>query len=254
MFTRRFILAFLASDLSRQQQADTALDRYVRKPDSSYQYTHTGSIGCNGCKAELLDLTSQTWRKPEEVDRTVWKHWLTVIRPEKTASSVGLLFISGGSIGSRPPAQPDPMLQMFAKEAGIVVAELRMIPNEPVKFNGEQKTQGVPARRRRRVAAPPADDQSRRARHGRSDCVLEDARGRRTRGGPFYRQRSFQARLDHLDHGRGRQARDRHRSARHRYAESREVIHSSSARVWLLGSYWRLHRDEDLWTGSAPSR
>lgn len=144
MFTRRFILAFLALS-GAATAADTALDRYVRKPDSSYQYTHTGSIGCNGCKAELLDLTSQTWRKPEEVDRTVWKHWLTVIRPEKTASSVGLLFISGGSIGSRPPAQPDPMLQMFAKEAGIVVAELRMIPNEPVKFNGEQKTRNEDA-------------------------------------------------------------------------------------------------------------
>ena len=31
----------------------------------------------------MIDMTSQTWRTPAEVDRTVWKHWLTIVKPDK---------------------------------------------------------------------------------------------------------------------------------------------------------------------------
>jgi PhoPQ-activated pathogenicity-related protein len=120
--------------------AETALDRYLRKPDASYQWTRTGSLPCGGCEAHLLDLKSQTWRKQDEVDRTVWQHWLTVIRPEKTTSGIGLLFINGGNNTGKPPARADAILSSIAKEAGVVVADLRMVPNEPLQFAGEAKT------------------------------------------------------------------------------------------------------------------
>lgn len=121
--------------------AETALDRYVRKPDSTYQWkVAAASIPCGGCTATVLDLKSQTWRKPSEVSNNVWQHWLTVIRPEKVLHKTALLFISGGSIGRSHPARAEAMLANFAKESGAVVAELRMIPNEPLKFPGETRT------------------------------------------------------------------------------------------------------------------
>ena len=120
--------------------ADTALDRYVRKPDASYKWSLVGNIPCGGCTAAVIDMNSQTWRKPEEVDRTVWQHYITVIRPEKVTSNIAFLFISGGSNNGRPPVNAEATMTAIAKESGAVVAELRQIPNEPVRFAGETKT------------------------------------------------------------------------------------------------------------------
>ncbi len=120
--------------------AETALDRYVRKPDASYHYDVTGVLPCSGgCTATLLDMTSQTWRKPEEVDRTVWKHWVTVVKPAKVTTSTALLFITGGANDGRPRTAVDAMMTMLANESGAVVAELRMVPNQPLVFAGETR-------------------------------------------------------------------------------------------------------------------
>ena len=120
--------------------AETALDRYVRKPDASYHYDVTGVLPCSGgCTATLLDMTSQTWRKPEEVDRTVWKHWVTVVKPAKVTTSTALLFITGGANDGRPRTAVDAMMTMLANESGALVAELRMVPNQPLVFAGETR-------------------------------------------------------------------------------------------------------------------
>ncbi len=120
--------------------AETALDRYVRKPDTSYHYDVAGVLPCSGgCTATLLDMTSQTWRKPEEVDRTVWKHWVTVVKPAKVTTSTALLFITGGANDGRPRTAVDAMMTMLANESGAVVAELRMVPNQPLVFAGETR-------------------------------------------------------------------------------------------------------------------
>jgi len=119
--------------------AETALDRYIKKPDSTYRYEVVTNIPCGGCTATVLDMKSQTWRKPAEIDRTVWQHWLTVIQPEKVSSNVALLFITGGSNGGKPPAQANLMLASMAKEVGIVTVELRMVPNQPITMAGETR-------------------------------------------------------------------------------------------------------------------
>src|SRR5258706_15094615 len=71
---------------------DTALDRYIAKPDPSYAWNLVNTIPGEGYKAYVLELTSQTWRTEAEVDRPVWKHWLTVVKPEKLTTSKALLF------------------------------------------------------------------------------------------------------------------------------------------------------------------
>src|SRR5688500_7518767 len=78
--------------------AETALDRYVKKADPTYSYTIAKTIRGEGYTLYVVDLTSQTWRTPEEVNRTVWKHWLTIVKPDRVAATTGYLYITGGSI------------------------------------------------------------------------------------------------------------------------------------------------------------
>jgi PhoPQ-activated pathogenicity-related protein len=116
---------------------ETALDRYVRAPDASYRYELVSTFQGPGHTGFVLDMVSQTWRTREEVDRTEWRHWLTIIRPDRVSSSIALLFIGGGSNGSKPPARADWILSTIATETEAVVAELRMVPNQPLRFAGD---------------------------------------------------------------------------------------------------------------------
>lgn len=51
---------------------ETALDRYVHAPDSSYAFHLAKTIPGSGYKAYVLRLTSQTWKPPVLPDRSVW--------------------------------------------------------------------------------------------------------------------------------------------------------------------------------------
>jgi len=73
----------------------TALDR-VAAPDPSYRYELIETIRGDGYAAHVLEMTSQRWRDETEVDRPLWKHWLTDIEPEQVATGTALL-ISGPS-------------------------------------------------------------------------------------------------------------------------------------------------------------
>src|SRR4051794_1100307 len=85
----------------------TPLDRYVQAPDSNYKYELVRTIPGEGYTAYVLDMTSQSWRSPSEVDRTIWKHWLTIIKPDKIEHNTGFLFITGGSNKDKAPEKAD---------------------------------------------------------------------------------------------------------------------------------------------------
>ena len=120
--------------------ADTALDRYVKKADATYKYELVSTTRGEGYTTYVIDLTSQTWRQPSEVDRTVWKHWLTLVKPDRVASTTGFLFITGGSIKDKAPVRVNPSYVENALTTQSVVAELQDVPNEPVQFAGESRT------------------------------------------------------------------------------------------------------------------
>src|SRR3984957_6901427 len=113
---------------------ETALDRYVHLPDASYKWDLVGTIPGDGFKAYVLDLTSQTWKPPVEPDRTVWKHWLTVYVPTMVSHTTGFLYITGGNNRSAAPDKADPWMAEMATATNSVVAELRMVPNQPLNF------------------------------------------------------------------------------------------------------------------------
>jgi PhoPQ-activated pathogenicity-related protein len=115
----------------------TALDRYVAAPDLSYRYELIETIPGDGYAAHVLEMTSQRWRDETEVDRPLWKHWLTVIEPEQVATGTALLIVGGGSNEKKPPARANRLLAMGAVATRSVIAELRMVPNQPLTFVGE---------------------------------------------------------------------------------------------------------------------
>jgi PhoPQ-activated pathogenicity-related protein len=92
-----------------------------------------------GVAAYIVDMKSQAWRTPQEVDRTVWQHWLTVVRPDRVEFDTAFLLISGGSNDRPPPSKPDERIAKIALATNSVVAELKMVPNQPLVFHSDGK-------------------------------------------------------------------------------------------------------------------
>ena len=122
--------AFLIS--ASAQVRETALDRYIAKPDPVYGWKLVKSFEDPGYKAFVLELTSQTWRSEADVDRPVWKHWLPIVKPAEVKSNKGFLFIGGGSNLDPAPSKASERTARMAVETGTVVAELGMVPNQPL--------------------------------------------------------------------------------------------------------------------------
>ena len=117
----------------------SGLDRYVRAPDSNYHYELVKTIPGDGYTAYILDMTSQAWRTAAELDHPVWKHWLTIIRPEQVKGTTGFLYITGGKITDKALEKVEPLHVDTAMATHTVVAELRGVPNEPLIFSDEKK-------------------------------------------------------------------------------------------------------------------
>ena len=124
-----------ALDLSVKDAEKTALDAYIAKPESDYGWKLNSTIPGDGYTAYVLELTSQTWRKPTEVDRPIWKHWLTIVKPTVVKSDKALLYIGGGSNKDPAPTKANDRDVRIAKETGSVVADLGMVPNQPLFFS-----------------------------------------------------------------------------------------------------------------------
>ena len=115
----------------------TALDRYVAAPDPNFSWKVLRELPVGAASATLLEMTSQKWLSEQEVERPLWTHWITVVRPAKVTSDVALLFITGGSLERKPPAAPPAWLVEAAQNTGTITAELRLVPNQPVVFKDD---------------------------------------------------------------------------------------------------------------------
>src|SRR5215210_2246757 len=118
---------------------ETALDRYISKQDASFVWRLVNTIAGEGYKGYVLEMTSQTWRSADEVDRPAWKHWLTIVKPDKVTSNKALLFIGGGSNRDPAPTSVQARTSMFALESNTVIAELGMVPNQPLFFSDSKE-------------------------------------------------------------------------------------------------------------------
>jgi PhoPQ-activated pathogenicity-related protein len=126
-----------AAELRKATYERTALDDYVAAPDTNYAYHLVSTSKGKNHTTYILEMTSQAWLTTNEVDRPLWKHWLNIVRPNEVSNTNGLLFISGGANGGNPPKSPDDMLVQIAVSTKSVLAELKMVPNQPLVFAGE---------------------------------------------------------------------------------------------------------------------
>lgn len=118
----------------------TALDHYVAQPDDSFKWSVVRREESFAGTLYVVDLTSQTWLRPDEVDRPQWRHWLTVFKPKGVQSDKALMMVGGGANGRPAPESLDPQMAVIASVTGSVVAELKSVPNQPLIFHGD----GVP--------------------------------------------------------------------------------------------------------------
>src|SRR5687768_10779837 len=137
LFVLPLTFAAAAQAPRRATATQTALDRYVAAPDANFSWKVLRELKAEGATATLLEMTSQKWLTEQEVERPLWTHWLTVVRPPEVKSDVALLYITGGSLERQPPSSPPAWLVNAARDTGTVTVELRLVPNQPVVFKDD---------------------------------------------------------------------------------------------------------------------
>lgn len=128
---------------ARVVKNQTALDRYVHAVDDTYTYSLAGTYPGEGLTMHVIDLTSQTWRSTDEVDRNVWKHWMRVYVPDVVKYETALMYIGGGKNGRPAPTEMSREFAAIAKTTQSVVIELGTVPNETLTFtdDGVERTE-----------------------------------------------------------------------------------------------------------------
>jgi PhoPQ-activated pathogenicity-related protein len=115
--------------------SSTALDDYVAAPDPAFalETPAVAETDFGDAVARVYRLTSQQWLTTAEVDVPLWQHWLVVYAPAALSAATALLVVEGGSSGDEPPGA-DAARATLAATAGAIVAEVRQIPNQPLRF------------------------------------------------------------------------------------------------------------------------
>jgi len=133
-----FITIALASIASA-----TPLDDYIAKDDPAFEYGEPVKVvEAAAYTAKVYRMTSQTWLDESLVDKPAWWHWVTVFEPKSADGNTALLFINGGSNreGAEPP-NPESALGQVATITKSVIVDVKQIPNQRLKFTGEQMDQ-----------------------------------------------------------------------------------------------------------------
>ncbi len=134
-----YCAVFLLAAATHVNAEETALDRYVAAPDAVYSWKLAHTIKGEGYTTYVLDLTSQAWRSEKDVDRPVWKHWLSIVKPDQAKRKTAFLFIGGGSNRDQMPQQAPARVAELAMYTGSVVAELGTVPNQPLFFTDSKE-------------------------------------------------------------------------------------------------------------------
>ena len=115
----------------------TPLDDYIQQPDPAFSWKVEKTIPGAGSNTYIIHLTSQKWREIPEVDRPIWEHWLVVVKPNTLKTNKAFLAISGGANDRPMPDKANAAVSQIAETTGSIVAELRMVPNQPLIFNND---------------------------------------------------------------------------------------------------------------------
>ena len=130
---------WLMSGLLPAVAAETALDRYVAKPDPNYRFDLYHTQDDAAYVAYFLKMTSQRWRSASEVDRPLWEHEVVIVMPRfgLDNTDTAVLLIDGGSNGGTLMNEVEPALGAAGVATGAVLAVVRQVPNQPLYFADE---------------------------------------------------------------------------------------------------------------------
>lgn len=138
-----FLILFLTALILnpvRASSPETALDDYINKSDPNYNYTLVAppQMG-DGYMLYVFYMSSQQWRNPDEVDRTVWTHWLAMIVPTEMTTDTAMLIVAGGNNYDPPDLDATEVAigAEIAKNSGSIVSVIGQIPNQPLFFPDE---------------------------------------------------------------------------------------------------------------------
>ncbi len=135
----RWITSLLVTLFCAAAAFATPLDDYIKTPDPAFAYDPTPAkfVEDSAYTASVYHMTSQEWLDETKVDRTAWKHWVTVIVPKDLAFKQALLFIDGGSNRAGDAPEPAKELAQLATMTKSVLVDVAQIPNQPIHFKGE---------------------------------------------------------------------------------------------------------------------
>jgi len=124
------------------QYAATPLDDYVGTKEANPDYAVVGTTQTYGCTVYELNLHSQTWRDPSEVDPTDWYHQMFVYIPDGDPAQLKdtAMLWAGAGIRDGWPQTPSPYDAQLAVDSTSVVATVFAIPDNPVTFYPENET------------------------------------------------------------------------------------------------------------------
>lgn len=117
-----------------QERSETLLRDYVNgpSPDFSYEIVHT--LSAEDYDFHVIRMVSQNWLTPDLVDQTEWWHWISLVVPKNTPFTTSLMWIGGGSTGTKMPDKPNELILAAAMQTNSIVAEIHNIPFQPLTF------------------------------------------------------------------------------------------------------------------------
>ena len=118
--------------LPKAKPAGSALADYVQSADGSTDWKRIAGGDFGAGRFLAAELQSQTWRG------NVWRHQFAVYLPERLAAERPplVLWIDGGSTPEgqvQPPAKQLPIVAAIGDAAGLPVAVVRQVPNQPLE-------------------------------------------------------------------------------------------------------------------------
>ncbi|QDV50522.1 PhoPQ-activated pathogenicity-related family protein [Gimesia fumaroli] len=121
------------ASLKAAREIPDAFFNYIQRKEPAYKWELHDSFSHDGVTAYPVELTSQTWQG------MTWKHWLYIFEPDTVRiNNKVLLFVTGGSNGSRPSEKRLHPAFLLAKTTGARIALLTQVPNQPL-FDGKKE-------------------------------------------------------------------------------------------------------------------
>jgi len=115
-------------------RSETLLKDYVNGPSPDFSYEIVHSVPGEKYDYHVLRMVSQNWLTTDLVDQTEWWHWVSLVVPKDTPFTTSLMWIGGGSTGTKMPMEPGGLILAAAMQTNSIVAEIHNIPFQPLTF------------------------------------------------------------------------------------------------------------------------